>query len=162
MLVNTGHFCALSTNPQFLGWLQKFASDVYTSLVEHGRKSSGCSANTQKMLWVLDTISKRPGGEDSLALFLRDKFPHVIVVPKAAIKQSIVFDHYDPTLLTIPRRLILDSEDAARRFLADKPVGEYVVVEERAYIEYLPIELAGLLSQIPAENWRVRAWRAAH
>lgn len=162
MLVNTLHFCGLSTDPKFLTWLRGTAEDIFQSLMEHTRAAHGCTANARKMIWVLDQLVKRPGLEESLAGFLREHFPHVISTPKVSVDRSTpVFDHYDPALLTLPRRLILDSEEAAVQFLRDK-VGEYVVVDGRAYVEFLPADLAGLASQIPAANWQTRAWRASH
>lgn len=166
MLVNTAHFCSLSSNPQFLSWLRQFAKDIHDDLVEHKRRSNSCQANTTKMVLVLEQIVKRDGGETALVDFLRQTFPHILTVtptptqPASQPGRQHVFDHYDPTLLTLPRRIILDSDDAARRFLADKPIGEYVVVDGKAYVEYLPTELAHLESKIPRENWQVRTWRA--
>ncbi len=158
MLLNTIHFCGLSSDPKFLTWIRGVALDIHDNLAGHTRESSGCTANTRKMLWVLDQLVRRPGLESSLISFLRENHPHVITEAPTANKSTPVFDHYDPTLLTIPRRLILDNEGMAQQFLHEK-VGEYVMVDDKAYIEYLPKELAGLLPQIPNENWQTRAWR---
>jgi hypothetical protein len=111
------------------------------------------------MMKILDSIIKEPDGEKKLVIFLNASFPHVLSTPKAAMRVDDVFGHYDPSLLTVPRRRVFDNEFAAREFLADKPVGEYVIVGSKVYVEYLPSDLVGLMPSIPAGNWLVREYR---
>lgn len=166
MFVNTSQFCSLATAPKFLSWLKGTSADAHADLLDHLRKHSSCRANTQKMLTVLDSITRLSDGEQKLTAFLRQHFPHVLT-SDALLKydnnqDNGIFDHYDPDLLTIPRRIIMDGDNLKERieaFAKDKAMVDYVIIEGRAYIEYLTQDLISIAASIPADNWHVRRWR---
>lgn len=161
MPISPNHFCALSTAPAFLAWLNDFAPDIRENLVAHLATSRSCKANAQKMIWVLNELKKRHGGEEAIVAFLQRSFPHALMKEPSKPPDGVpVFGYFDGSLLTIPRRAILASEAEAKKFLSDKPVGEYVVVDGTAYVEYLTPTLMPLVGSIPAENWLVRAWKS--
>jgi len=70
------------------------------------------------------------------------------------------FEVYRPHIMTIPHKLILADKDPIRlkksidKFLSDKGSKDYVIVEDRAYIEYMPIA-----ENIPDECWEVKAYK---
>jgi hypothetical protein len=170
MKLNTQQFCYLSSAPAWLAWLHDYSADLYRDLIEHLRRKTGCRANQAKMLEMLNQIMAQPDGIVQLETFLRKSFPHVLIPdehqqarPKAKIDP--VFPDYKPGLLTLPRRKILERhdvpnlEEAVTNFLADKRNSDYVIVGDRAYIEYLPAALASLHDKIPANNWLVRTYK---
>lgn len=168
--INTSYFCTLSTAPRMLSWLAAAAPDLHGDLVAHARGGHGCAANAAKMIWLLDELAKREGAIASLHSMLAVHFPQALGRPAApaplashgrpVLRRVPVFGHFDPLVLTIPRRAIVGSEAEARALLAGKPEGEYEMVDGHAYVEYLTPEMAGLAAQVPAANWLVRVWRA--
>lgn len=177
MEVNSNEFCYLSTSESFLGWLYRNCSEMHSELVEHLKKSLGCSANRKKMLAILGEIKKDTKLSESLAEFIRSHYPHIITEddpgksqPSAQNKMNrhSVFSHYDPTLNSFPRRLIIIErhESELRRdvldFCARQGYCDHVIVEDRAYIEYLPPEHAVLREKIPAKNWQVSIYKRAN
>ena len=73
-----------------------------------------------------------------------------------------VFEHYNPSLITYPRRLIIagpNLENKVDAFLKDKNIYEHVVIENRAYIEYLNPEENNLAKDIPEHNWQIKRYR---
>lgn len=133
---------------------------MYDDLRTHAASNSGCKANSEKMISILGTITKSSGGEARLLGFLREKFPQAIVHHQATVKEVPIFGFYDPTLLTLPRRIIMSTQKQAEAFLARQAVGEFVVVDGKAYVEYLPLELLYLVAAIPDGNWLVRVWKS--
>lgn len=176
MNIAINQFCYLSSAPAWLAWLHDFSKEMYADFVEHGRRNQSCRSNQQKMLEVLDAITKTDGGEQRLEEFLRKSFPHVLAkaivretAPSPAAGGGPVFPHYDPQLMTLPRRRVIttaeangDLEAAVRDFLRDKPLSDYVIVDGVAYVEYLPASLAPMAGQVPADNWQVRAYKQVH
>lgn len=160
MLVNTAHFCALSSHPDFLRWLAETDRGLYNDLVAHLQAGKGCKANTDKMLGVLGALTATQPGEQRLFALLREKFPQALARRVESPREMPIFGFYDPTLVTLPRRIILESAREAEFFLASQTVGEFAVVGGRAYVEYLPPELAHLVGAIPDQNWLVRVWKS--
>lgn len=171
MEIKIDQFCALATSPAWQAWLFRFAKPLHSELVEHLRGSRSCNSNRDKMVSIFQRLVDLPGGPEQLVAFLGKQFPHVIAarptqtITKAALADDGVFEHYDPDLLTFPRKLIITGSDLERKvkeFLAKHAKGDYVVIGDRAYVEYLPVAHAGLASTIPAANWETTAWRSRH
>jgi hypothetical protein len=88
---------------------------MYRDLLDHLRQGKGCGENRRKMTEILNKMLKNPGMEKNLYDFLRANFPNIInETGKTRVEANYelsdhdeVFDHYDPTLITFPRRLIL-------------------------------------------------------
>jgi hypothetical protein len=164
----------LATAQPWLAWLRTFSAPLYEELIKHMRDKPGCKHNREKMLDILKKISLTPGGTVKLEQFLRQSFPNVLkddpgnLPVRDLIGEVPVFGHYDPSLMTIPRRIILVNKDQAallnliQKFMVDKAEGDYVVVGSRAYVEYLPQDLEYLKTQIPAQNWLTRKWKNEH
>lgn len=169
--IKPGEFCALSTTPQFHKWLKDTDDSLYNNLIDHLKLAKGCNANAQKMIELVTILWKSEKHRISLLAFLRANYPLVLVEPADYSSQNYhnVFVHYDPTLNTIPRRKILTVSDAAisRRplsVLVDEFCGrqaycDYVEIDDRVYIEYLPPELGHLVEEIPKKNWQVATYR---
>lgn len=119
------------------------------------------------MVEVLAEIDKA-GGNDKLLAYLHQHYPHILVSKQAApaaVKDSDeIFENYNPDLLTYPRRIIFEGEASELRskvqsFLVDKIKSDFVIVGDRAYVEYLTSEDTAIKDLIPITNWRVALWR---
>lgn len=176
MDIDSNQFCYLSTSESFLGWLYRYAPALHTQLIQHLKQGKGCASNRQKMLDILSQIKKEEKLSLQLASFIQENYPHLI---KNDDQQSFrhvadrlnrhnVFGYYDPSLNTFPRRLILTQqpdtglERDVLDFCSQHGYCEHLILEDRAYIEYLPPEYIQLKDQIPEENWEIRAYRRAN
>lgn len=150
-------FCSLATSPSWQNWLFQFNQNVYRDFIKQLQSSHGCGHNQQIMTEVLKVVD----GEE-LIDFLRKNHPHVLVEDKAKPIGSGIFENYNPSILTYPRRLIIVGGDLQRKvdaFIADKVKSDYVIVDDKAFIEYLTINDAHLIDLIPVKNWSIDKWR---
>ena len=103
------------------------------------------------------------GGGDLLVAFLKEQYPYMLVGnPTPVGATDPVFEHYNPNVLTYPRRLILVGQDLQRQirsFVIGKLKHDSVVVGDKAYIEYLNREDAEVAKSLPLKCWRIAAWR---
>ena len=166
MKINPKEFCYLSQSEVFLDWLYSISPPLHAGLVDHLKKGLGCGSNKQAMLNLLKTITENSIWVSSISNFLRDNFPAIIVEDDIKIiNKHGVFDYYDPMLATYPRRMIILDEsgnlkEAVLSFCAKHGYCDYVIVEDRAYIEYLPQELLSIKNDIPSQNWQVKIYKA--
>lgn len=125
------------------------------------------------MAEILHEVSKSRGKLESLTEFLRKHFPQCLTDPLQAkntndLNKHKLFDFYDPSLRTYPRRLILlqseegDLRRAILMFCARQSHCEHVVLGDRAYIEYLPPEAAALRPRIADNSWQVLRYKRQH
>ncbi len=178
--IDQNQFCYLSNSDLFLRWLYSTDIKLYTELIEHLRRGLGCGANREKMIDIYASLTKA-GHDKNLEQFLKKNYPNMIVGDQvndkpivvgntnnfAALNKHKVFSHYDPTLATYPRRLIITQLDAGQMslgrivlsFCSQQDYCEHVVVDDRAYIEYLPHGYGNLKNKIPDKNWQVRAYK---
>lgn len=170
MRIRVEQFCSLSSNPIWQSWLYKYDPVFNQELVNHLRSSTGCGANRVKMTEIMNRIVER-GDEGLIVDFLKVHFPQmieddsrVVAVKTFNSRRDIPFDVSDANLLTFPRRAIIDGDqdtlkDLVSNFLSDKVGGDFVIVGNRAFVEYLPASDANLLGQVPIKNWLVSSWR---
>jgi len=176
MNINVGTFCSLATAPEWQTWLYNYSKEYYKDLISHLRTSTGCGSNSAKMTEILNKITNDSGGP-KLEAFLSQAFPQVMnkpkcgakevrknVVVKSAQKMNLhnVFEYYNPSLMTYPRRLIMSGSGLEKKvsdFLRNKNVHEHIVIEDRAYIEYLNPEENNLAKDIPEHNWQIKKYR---
>jgi len=125
-----------------------------------------------------ETLQKidNSSGSERLALFLRKNFPQMIKSGTTATQKQDdsehlnshgVFDSYVPGILTYPRRIIFVGPKRelireVRQFCLDKPVSDSIIVEDRAYVEYLDSTDLHLQDAIPLKNWQIAAYRNKH
>jgi hypothetical protein len=167
-------FCALSTSPSWQAWLYHFDENLYKDFHRKIQNARGCNHNREIMSDLLKMIDEIPGAAEKLIDFLKQHYPTVLinddgskhrVTPAVAVpKDAEIFEHYNPDILTYPRRLILTGEPEGlkkrtQEFLLDKLKSDFVFLGDRAYIEYIPREDAHIKDQIPTKNWRIAAWR---
>jgi len=170
MKINTNEFCALSTVPSFQSWLYSTDATLATELLDHLKKSLGCAANKQKMTKILSVIQSNGVSNASLLKYLNANFPSIIINDTLPVRNKHgVFPYFDSALVTIPRRVILTNLDAARSskslqelvesFCAIHAKCEHVIVEDHAYIEYIPRDLSHILNIVPETSWHVKNFK---
>jgi hypothetical protein len=171
--VRVDKFCSLSTSPSWQAWLFHFDQGVYRKFIKKLQASRGCDQNKELMIDLLKEIETIPQGNDKLLDFLTKHYPYMLVddegrrLPRQQALAGLddIFEHYNPDILTYPRRFIItgaahELNRKVKEFLLDKIQSDYVIVGDRAYIEYLKKEDASVKEQIPMRNWRIAAWRS--
>jgi hypothetical protein len=170
MKIKIDRFCALATSPSWQAWLYHHDKDIYRDFYQRLQQSRGCNQNRDLMSDILRQVEKKGGGE-ALLTFLKRQYPHMLIddtpVPTVAETQPTtkVFDHYNPAILTYPRRFILTGPELSRQvqsFIIDKLKSDYVIVDGVAYIEYLTKADAHVKDSIPIDNWAVSKWKLSH
>jgi hypothetical protein len=127
------------------------------------------------MLQILNSIQKDSTLSVELLDFLKDKYPQLLRTASYSMAPSHkflntdkVFTHYDPDLNTFPRRMIItektggDISDDVSKFCADKLNCETLVIEDRAYIEYLLPEHIKFKDAVPEKNWEIIKYKKAN
>lgn len=185
MQIRISEFCGLSRAKLWQDWLQNIATDLYTNLIKIlSDPKGGCKKNTQAMVDIYSELLKRKLG-DKLNEFLKKEFPNVIdnspksvfFKPKKSnidaekyksIKEANkhkVFKNYNPSLLTFPQKLIIIDPDISElqkkinTFIMDKVSTEYVIIEDRAYIEYFLQKYKSEALKYPKELSEINKWR---
>lgn len=165
MNVKVEQFCSLATSPSFQSWLFHHNGDIYRRFINRLRESRGCGENRELMKDLLVEIQDNGGG-DAIAEFLMKHYPHMIEggVKTQAGDYDEVFTHYNPSILTYPRRIIFtgpkrELSKKVREFELDKLKSDHIIVGDRAYIEYLEKSDAAIAEQIPLSNWQIAAYR---
>jgi len=173
MKIKVDRFCGLATSTEWQTWLFEHNREYYKELINHLRTSNGCNSNGKKMAELLEKINEDPKSSKDLQEFLSSKFPHVIdrsssdfspikTLSVENLNAHGVFDHYDPNLLTYPKRIILKGENISNivdNFVNDKIMASHVIIDDTAYIEYLTEFDKHLIEQIPNENWQTKSYK---
>lgn len=166
MKIKIGQFCSLATSQSFQLWLYNYSQDLYREFISKLHESHGCSYNKELMKELLNTIQKM-GGDNNIAEFLVKNYPNMIegyTSDVADHDDSDIFDHYSPGVLTYPRRIIFvgtkkELQKRVREFVLDKIKSDYIIIGDKAYVEYLEKDDKSLLDQIPLRNWKIAAYR---
>lgn len=170
--IKQNEFCFLAKSELFLTWLKGIDEAVYADLVKFLMEGHTCGDNRLKMIEILKYIQKNQQWAKSLEEFITKNYPAMIVddsnenksrvISRAIDNKHRVFSYYDPTLATFPRRIILSGNDLqkqVRDFCSKQFYYESIVVEDRAYIEYVPQGISDLIKDIPEKNWQIRAYK---
>ncbi len=155
MTIDKANFCGLSTNSIFMSWLESNFPILAQDLRAHLSRSNSCTENAQKMIGLLATLESNQESFVMLREFLVSKFPGIIV--------NNIFPNFQPNLLTLPRRVILNGTDCevqAAKFVADKPLAETIRIGNSVYIEYLTSRLVKYSGSIPESSWLIRQWKS--
>jgi len=188
MQIRVSEFCGLSRAKIWQDWLLASAPDLYTNLMKIlNDPKGGCKKNTQGMIDVYSELLKRKLG-DKLNLFLKKEFPNVIDnSPKSVFMKSKrlntdvekyksikeankhkVFKNYNPAILTFPQKLIIIDPDLnelqkkVNIFVKDKVGADYIIIEDRAYIEYFLSKYRSESTKYPKELSEINAWRKSN
>lgn len=137
--------------------------------MEKLKHSKGCNQNRDLMVGLLTEIQAIPEGYEQLLVFLRKSYPSMIVAEvgqtqaaPAAVPSGPVFPYFNPGILTYPRRQVFEGGNLAktvREFCLDKIKSDFVIVDGKAYVEYLERGDSAVAGAVPLKNWQIAAWR---
>jgi hypothetical protein len=155
--VKTKQYCSLSKNQKWQSWLQSVSQELYDDLMNHHLANHGCKSNHIKMMEIQRKLNAKKL-LPSMVQFLLKEFPNTVeevktptVKPKVKpIKISNddkgVFGYYNPKLLTFPQKIIIENdnkEELERQvhdFCKDKIDTDYLIIGNKAYIEYFRLK----------------------
>ena len=176
-MIDQNQFCTLANSEKFRDWLKEASPELHGDLLEHLKKGFGCKANREKMKQIFDRIRVDEEKHASLESWIKDVFPALLDTPDSRVLKISgtakdnhgVFPDYNPSLRTIPRRVIISVQDAMRNrmdlvnfvaaFCVRQAYCDYILSGDCAYVEYLPPNLEKVLDQIPDKNWCIPAFR---
>jgi hypothetical protein len=174
--VKTQQFCSLCREMRWQSWLNSVAPDLYKALVDHLSYSRSCRANHQAMVEIINKLEQRKIIE-KMVQFLIKEYPYAVEEmkdkpkpPSASrvldrIDDQNVFLVYRPNLLTHPQKLVMENEDrpALHRdimnFIVDKVSCDYIIVGNRAYIEYFKSKFSMESQKIPYNSREIYKYR---
>ena len=155
--IKHNQFCALSKEEKFQLWLAGINSELYDELIKHLETYSSCASNRGKMI-IINRKLEDLGLKDKLMEFLKEHYPLTIeyvdeksepeqIIDNSQIKviftlkDDIIFPNYYPNLLTFPQKMVVQGppqilETYVKNFIADKINCDYIIIGDKAYIEY--------------------------
>ena len=164
MKIRTELFCSLASHPKWQEWLKNTTDEIYQIFIDKFKKSTGCSNNAKIMIETLPLINSA-GLEDNLFTFLGDYFPNILINDDE--EQSIlpIEKYFYIKSLTYPRRIVIEAEPKdihveLSKFLNGKIQSEYIIIKNRAFVEYLIIEDIQIMKSIPESKWLIKAIKA--
>lgn len=168
--LKTSQFCALAQDAQWQTWLKGVAEDLSNSLKMHLKNSKSCKSNREFMMILRKKLKDR-NLDDKLLKFLQNVFPivlkpideeprssrKVISTPEELNKHK-VFKMFKPRLLTFPHKMIIVDENRGslqrrvRKFAKTKIHVDWIILEDRAYIEYFESRFREEAEKIPVNQ----------
>ena len=166
MKLRIGQFCSLAASPTFQSWLYKTDIDVYRIYQRQMRSSKGCAENKTVMEETLQLL-RDANKEVELYTFLKAAYPNMIegYVSRPTIAEGDVFPEFNPDILTYPHRIIFEGlkepylKRKVQSFLLNKIKSDYIIIDDKAYVEYLSEDDKQVVDQIPLSNWLVSQYR---
>jgi hypothetical protein len=178
--IRTSQFCTLSKESKWQAWLQTVSQDLHDELVKFIQTSNSCRANHDKMMEVYKKLEKR-NLSSHLVKFLRKEYPHTIdevkeitdpLPPKTPSKlvavagPTEVFKYYNPNILTFPHKIIFENDNPddlrreVSRFLVGKVGGDFIIIANRAYVEYFLLKYGRENKDLPQNMREIVQYRA--
>jgi hypothetical protein len=186
MKIKVNSFCSVSRHPAWHAFLGRVSPDILEDLKVFLRTNTGCKSARIKMVEIYQKLYAR-GKDSEFEDFIRQQFPYMeehsesntkscAVRPKPKprrkkiakqenLNRHGVFKSYQPSLLTFPHRLILvDNNDerllkSVSQFLSDKIKIDYIIIEDRAYVEYLLPKYAEVQNKLRPEALEIEQYR---
>lgn len=168
--LKTSQFCGIARNKDWQLWLKDIDQDLYDQL-NKTIGNNGCRSVMKIMIDIYKSLYDNGHGK-KLEDFVNRRFPYIIDnVPhtfkskKSLNTESVVFKCYKPHILTFPHKLILEGENLEQRvrdFLYDKIDYDYIIVDNKAYIEYFNSQYKNVAIKIPPEQREIHCYRMAN
>jgi len=187
MEIHTSSFCSISRSEDWQKWLKETAPDLHQSLQEVIDSKRGCRANTNKMQDIYFELYQRNLG-NAFESFVKRRFPWLIKsenkppkerqtttrLPRVTapykkvnledLNKHKVFKYYKPNLLQFPQKLIILGHpdtlfQQVQNFVQDKLAIDYLILEDRAYIEYFLPKYATIVDRYPRERREIYQYR---
>ena len=156
--------CNLSISKSWHNWLYDFDKNIYTNFIQLMRESKNCSDNKKAMLIIVNKIKE---GQDAAMFYeyLHLNHPLAITGHKFDKEVNRVFEDYDPNIKTYPKRVIMSNNNKkallnrVKSFARNKICCDYIIIDDKAYIEYLDNDELDIIDNIPNKNWLIAAYR---
>lgn len=186
--IRINEFCGISRNKIWQSWLESTAPDLHQQLiVTVTDPGGGCKKNTAAMVDIYNTLVRR-GHEKILLDFLKKEFPVALEEVQKNVFQTTetekdkkidpkvyndigepnkhkIFKSYNPNILTFPQKMIIIDPNTfslnkkVRNFIKDKIDADFLIIEDRAYIEYFLSKYRQEASKYPQELRELYQWR---
>jgi hypothetical protein len=101
-----------------------------------------------------------------------EKAPEIISTPGpqrsrylTKIDNDVVFKHYNPHMLTFPQKLVMQNSDLkqleldAKDFITGKLNTDYIIIDDKAYIEYFKLKYQDESKKIPKDKREIFLYR---
>lgn len=95
--------------------------------------------------------------------------PRILAATNAEnLNKHKIFASYKPGILSFPKKMIFVNSDKnqleaiVKHFLKDKTSFDYIIVDDRAYVEYFNLENQQEADKIPKESREIYKYRMAH
>jgi hypothetical protein len=167
----------------FQQWLLSNDPTLFGELTDHLRNNTSCKSNVRKMMEIQSKLSNS-GKLIDLVEFLRKEYPislvevtgddpeNIEVVANdgtrvlSSIDDTFVFKHYNPNLVTFPQKLVMQNKDIkqlevdVQAFVTSKLDFDYVIVGDKAYIEYFKPKYRDVIPKIQKNRREVALYKA--
>ena len=175
-------FCSISRNIKWQEWLYSVAPDLCEELKIHLKNSRSCKSNREKMIEINDKLVNR-GLNSVLISFLSKNMPYIIkkTEDEHTTNRSIIISRYDDVanndgvflsynanILQFPQKVIIENKDSRqllidiKKFLKDKIGFDYIIIGNRAYIEYFKLKYDKESKLISRESREIFQYRIKH
>ena len=154
-------------------WLRENVPVLYNFLDEKLKSGVGCRAASSYMMDVYRAIVDRGDGQ-KFHDFIMNRFPFVVDgkpaadLPMEDPNIHHVFRRYKPHLRRFPQQyIIVDSnraelEKKLMSFIRGKVGVDYIVIEDRAYVEYFLSRFSEVVQTVPVEKREIYAYKRRH
>lgn len=182
--IKQNQFCALSKNSNWQEWLRSNAIDLYYDLKDHLKGSTSCNSNKKKMIKIRKALHDK-GLDKELLKFLKVFYPTILTPildnsssdhSDTKIKTSKpedlnkhkVFGAFFPGILVFPHKFIIADFNRdnlmkrLRRFIKNKLSIDYIIIGDRAYIEYFEPRYSKEAAQIDDEDREIYQFKKKH
>ena len=164
MKIKTELFCSLASHPKWQDWLKDSTDEIYHIFIDRFKKSTGCSNNARIMIEILPLI-KSAGLEVELLSFLGDYFPNILINDDEEESILPVEKYFYVKSITYPRRIVIEADisslnDELMKFLNGKMQYEFLIIKNRAFVEYLCIEDIDIKDNIRESKWLIKMIKA--
>ena len=156
--------CNLSISQSWHNWLYDFDKNIYTHFIQMMRDAKNCSDNKKVMLKIVNEIRR---SEDAAIFYEYLHLNHPLAITGHRYDNAVnqVFKDYDPNIKTYPKRIIMSNDNEkillnrVRSFTRNKICCDYIIIDDKAYIEYLDNDELEVIDSIPNKNWLIAAYR---
>lgn len=157
--VNTARGCRANSNKMM---------DIYFKLNQRGLEPELLTFLRRRFPWIIkeDTSPKQ---KEIKKQTKASSVSHNIRNLKSSkdwgrLNKHKVFSFYRPDILSFPQKFIIVDQpaslyDRVQRFVADKLAVDYIIIGDRAYIEYFEPKYAAVIDKIPQKSRDIYKYR---
>lgn len=148
---------------------------IYSALYARG-KGADLEELIKERFAYLITGGNAPSPAKSIPVSLPKPLPKAMTPPKSLwaptnasnLNKHGVFESYRPNILTFPKKMIFVNTDRnqleaiVKHFLRDKISYDYIMVDDRAYVEYFDAQYQSEAEKIPKESRDIHKYRMSN